>query len=178
MAAAAAIALLLSGCGSSDDDKGKDGKDASQGDHAKKTDGPTPSADESAGGKGSLPGVWTTKASGEKLTLTVVGEKASLLRGDKVCTGQVMTTGGDSALVLKCPGGTGEDRSTGKVAELAAKTLKVTWNGGETDTYTKVAQSPAKLPKNRGELKDVPGLSDKLREATVEPGKVREYPGN
>ncbi|MGP3985699.1 hypothetical protein [Streptomyces sp. 3N207] len=172
MAAAAAIALLVSGCGSSDDGK-KDEKSKADG---KKSAGPTPS--EQPAGKAELPGVWSGQAEGEKLTLTVVGDAVSLLRDKKMCDGHIMKSGADKSLMLKCPAGVGEERTNGKVEKVSAKTLKIAWNGGSTDTYTKIAKAPAKLPKDPRELGDVPGLKDKLKKVTEEPGKVREYPGN
>ncbi|MER7411679.1 hypothetical protein [Streptomyces cacaoi] len=177
-AAVAAVALLVSGCGSSDD--GGDGKDAGA-DKAKdtqRTADPTPSADEAGngGGKAGLPGVWAAQAGGKKLVLTVVGDAASLVRDEKVCTGRVMDSGGKDGLVLKCPGGVGEDRTNGTVVSVAEKTLKVSWNGGATDTYGRVSKAPAKLPKSPGdlgELPDVPdmpdvpdGAKDKLKDIT------------
>jgi len=172
VAAAAAIGLLVSGCGSSDDGK-KDEKPKAE---KKNSAEPTPS--EQPAGKGQLPGVWSAQADGEKMTLTVVGDAVSLLRDKKMCDGRVTEAGADKSLMLKCPAGVGEERTNGKVEKVSAKTLKVAWNGGSTDTYTKVADAPAKLPKDPGELDDVPGLKDKLKKVTEEPGKVREYPGN
>ncbi|MGI5349498.1 hypothetical protein ACQEU8_15050 [Streptomyces sp. CA-250714] len=174
MAAAAAIALLVSGCGSSDDGK-KDEKSKAD---KEKSAAPTETPGKQPAGKGQLPGVWSAQADGEKLTLTVVGDAVSLLREKKMCDGHVMNSGADKSLMLKCPAGVGEERTNGKVGKMTAKTLTVSWNGGATDTYTKVAEAPAKLPKDPGELGDVPGLKDKLKKVTEEPGKVREYPGN
>ncbi|MDJ1133740.1 hypothetical protein [Streptomyces iconiensis] len=183
MAAAAAVALLVSGCGSGNDGGG-DGGDGADGKN-KPTAEPSPTAEKTAsgnggngGGKGELAGVWTARADGQKLMLTVVGDAASLLRDKKMCSGRVMKSAGESALVLKCPAGVGEERSTGKIGSVSAKALKVTWNGGETDTYARVAQAPAKLPKDVSDLDKLPDLSDKLKDVTEEPGKVREYPGN
>ncbi|MFG3252074.1 hypothetical protein [Streptomyces sp. NPDC048172] len=170
-AVAAAVALLVSGCGS-DSDGGDDKKSA------KKPD-PAPSATETpkeeAGGKAALPGVWQTKADGKPLVLTVVGENASLVRDKKACTGHVMKTGGKSSVMFKCPGGTGEERTNGEVGALTAKTMNITWNGGATDTFVKAADAPAKLPKDPNQI---PGLKDKLKKITEEPGKVREYPAS
>lgn len=175
VAAAAVAALLVGGCGSSDDE-GKDDK-AESSPSAEKTD-KKPDGEKSEKPDAGLAGVYKTKAEGQEFALTIVGEAVSLLRDKKMCTGRVMQQGGDQALVLKCPGGIGEERATGKVGKIAAKSLTVTWNGGATDTYTRVAQAPAKLPKEAGDLGKLPGLSDKLKRVTEEPGKVREYPGN
>ncbi|MFE0878540.1 hypothetical protein ACFW4X_27345 [Streptomyces smyrnaeus] len=178
MAAAAAIALLVSGCGSSDDGKDDGKKDKKAEAEQVKSAEPTPTPSERPAGKAELPGVWSTQADGGKLTLTVVGDAASLLREKKMCNGRVMDSGSDKSLVLKCPGGTGEDRTNGTVEKVTAKSLQVSWNGGATDTYTKVAKAPAKLPTDPGDLGEVPDLPDKLKKITEEPGKVREYPGN
>ncbi|MEU5833184.1 hypothetical protein ABZ820_05760 [Streptomyces diacarni] len=191
--AAAAAALLVGGCGSGDDGKGDDGGKA-KGDE-KKSAAPAPDKSEEPAGEGRLPGVWTADAEGQKLTLTVVDDAASLLRGKdkKVCTGRVMAAGAEKSLVLKCPAGVGEERATGKVGSVTADSLKVTWNGGATDTYTRAANAPAKLPKDPDELGDLPdklpeNLPDKLDDVTEPPHektessgsdrKVREYPGS
>ncbi|UNZ17856.1 hypothetical protein [Streptomyces sp. 891-h] len=174
MAAAAAIAFLVSGCGSGGDG-GKDDKPEAG---KEKSAEPTPTPSEQPAGKAELPGVWSTQADGGKLTLTVVGDAVSLLRDKKMCNGRVMSSGAEKSLVIKCPGGAGEDRTNGTVEKVTAKSLEVSWNGGATDTYAKVAKAPAKLPKDPGELGDVPGLPDKLKKITEEPGKVRKYPAN
>jgi hypothetical protein len=174
VAAAAAIGLLVSGCGSSGDDGGKKDKKSSA--DEKKSAEPTPTESEQPAGKAELPGVWSAQANGGKLTLSIVGDAVSLLRDDKMCSGRVTDSGSDKSLVLKCPGGVGEDRTNGTVEKVTAKSLKVSWNGGATDNYSRVAKAPAKLPKDPGELGKLPGLSDKLKKTTEEPGKVREYP--
>ena len=143
VAAIAAGALLVSGCGSSDKDSGKD--DTAQG---KASPTPTvagkPSSDK---GPGTLPGIWHTKAGGKEFVLTIAGDAVTLLREKKNCPGRVMDTG-QQALVLKCPDGTGAERTNGTVEDLKAKTMRVSWNGGDTDTYTKVAEAPKTLPKD------------------------------
>ncbi|GAA2076258.1 hypothetical protein GCM10009801_31580 [Streptomyces albiaxialis] len=171
-AVAAAVALLVSGCGSDGgDDKGGEKEKPEAAPSATKT----PSPKEEAGGKAALPGVWQAKADGKPLVLTVVGENASLVRDKKACTGHVMKTGGKSSVMVKCPGGTGEERTNGEVGALTAKTMNITWNGGATDTFVKAADAPAKLPKDPNQI---PGLKDKLKKITEEPGKVRELPAS
>lgn len=187
--AAAAIALLVGGCGSSDDGNSNKG-DKSGGDRKKSAE-PTPGGEKDEPvDKAAVPGVWTTTADGQKLTLTVVDDAASLLwsKEKKVCTGHVMKAGPDTSLVLKCPAGVGEDRSTGKVSAVSADSLKVTWNGGATDTWSKAAKAPAKLPKDPDEIREGLHLPDGLDKVTEKPHhevvsgdkgrKVREYPGN
>ncbi|WP_181767073.1 hypothetical protein [Streptomyces albidus (ex Kaewkla and Franco 2022)] len=160
VAAIAATALLVSGCGSSEDKGGKSddgaGKPKSSApaddEGAGKPDASTPADDGGDGGgkpaEGKpvkLAGFW--KAKGKQFVLTIAGDAVTLLREETNCTGRVMDAG-EKSLVLKCPNGTGEDRTNGTVGELKAKSMKVTWNGGATDVYTKVADAPAKLPKD------------------------------
>ena len=155
VAATAVAALLVSGCGSSDDKGGKDesggGKPAAtptseQSDAAPADDGP-----------GTLPGIWNTTAGGKQYVLTIAGDAVTLLREKTNCTGRVMDAG-QQTLTLKCPGGTGEERTNGTVEKLKGKTMKVSWNGGATDTYTKVAEAPKTLPKDPKDLhKLIPG---------------------
>lgn len=146
VAAAAAIALLVSGCGSSDSDKGD-----SDGKHSAQPSGPAePEKSEApADGPGTLPGIWKAETDGKPYVLTIAGDAVTLLREKTNCTGRVLETGGSGqSLALKCPGGGGEDRTNGTVGSLKAKSMKVTWNGGVTDNYAKVAEAPAKLPKD------------------------------
>ena len=161
VATAAAVALLVSGCGSDggDDDKETPAKKP----EATPSATEKPGAPEDAGGKGSLAGVWQAKADGKPLVLSVVGEGASLVRDKKMCSGHVMKTGGKSSVMIKCPGGTGEDRTNGEIGALTAKSMNITWNGGATDTFVKAADAPAKLPKDPAEI---PGLKDKLKKIT------------
>ncbi|GAB2833267.1 hypothetical protein [Streptomyces daliensis] len=149
--AVAAVGLLVSGCGSGGDDGGSGGG----GSEAK------PSAGASAG-QGSqepaddapvtLSGVWTMKVDGEDFVLTIAGDGVTLLRDGKTCTGRATGGGDQQTLTLKCPGGIGEERTNGTVEKLEAKSLKVAWNGGDTDTYGKVADAPKTLPKDPKEL--------------------------
>lgn len=169
MAVFAAAALLVSGCGSSEEPGGKDDKGGGKPDASEPADKPaTPEEDEPADGGGSgsgsgedseapsdgkpasLEGIW--KAKGKQFVLTIAGNAVTVLREESNnCTGRVMDSGGKT-LVLKCPGGTGEDRTNGKVGELKAKSMKVSWNGGATDVYAKVADSPVKLPEDPEKL--------------------------
>jgi hypothetical protein len=139
VAVIAVTALLGSGCGSSDDGGGKDDKsDSAQ--KAPSQEESEPAADE---GPGTLPGVW--KAQGRQYVLTIAGDAVTLLREETNCTGRVVDSG-EKTIVLKCPGGAGQDRTNGTVGQLKGKSMKVSWNGGATDTYAKVAQAPDKLP--------------------------------
>ncbi|MGH3309034.1 MAG: hypothetical protein ACRDP3_00330, partial [Streptomyces sp.] len=111
-----------------------------------------PTAEETAktpakDGPGTLPGIWHTKVGGKEFVLTIAGDAVTLLREKTNCTGRVMDAG-QPALTLKCPGGTGEERTNGTVESLKAKSMKVSWNGGATDAYVKVAEAPKTLPKD------------------------------
>ena len=154
VAAIAATALLVSGCGSSGDKGGKEDKGGGEPEAsatAEKSEPPAekPSAED---GPGKLPGIW--KAKGKQFVLTIAGDAVTLLREQANCTGRVVDTG-QQALTLKCPGGTGEERTNGTVGELKAKSMKVSWNGGVTDVYTKVADAPAKLPKDPEDVENL-----------------------
>lgn len=162
-AAAAAAALLVGGCGSSDE--GGDGKEQA----APSTTESTPDEEAADGsdeeGSKTLTGVWRARSGGGKQLLTIASDGVSLLSGKQVCTGRVLEDGGQ-ALVLECPEGAGEERTNGQVETLEAKTLKVAWNGGATDTYAKVASAPENVPKTPGDLRDLDdldGLEDLLR---------------
>jgi hypothetical protein len=154
VAAIAVGALLVSGCGSSDDKGGnaEGGGGSSKPEASASAETSQPAADDEPA---ALPGVW--KAQGKQYVLTIAGNAVTLLREKSNCTGRVVDEAG-KALVLKCPGGTGADRTNGKVGALKSRTMTVSWNGGATDTYTRVAQAPAKLPKAPGDVeKLVPG---------------------
>ncbi len=156
MAVIVAGALLVSGCGSGDDGSKDDAGGGKP--EGGKSESPSASASASAekpeqpggggaddGKSGRLPGIW--KAKGKQYVLAIVGDAVTLLREETNCTGRVMDAGGQT-LVLKCPGGTGEDRTNGKVGALKGKSMKVSWNGGATDVYARVADAPVKLPKD------------------------------
>jgi len=165
VAAIAAAALLVSGCGSSEDKADKGGGDgggkpkasASSSASGEKSDAPagngeSGSTEDGGGpGKGEGPprgaGIW--KAKGKQLVLTIAGDAVTLLRQESNCTGRVVDK---TTLTLKCPGGTGEDRTNGTVGALKAESMKVSWNGGATDVYKRVADAPAKLPENPGDV--------------------------
>jgi hypothetical protein len=146
VAAVAASALLLGGCSGS-------GNDNAGGGHGEQSSVGAPAAS----GRTTLAGVWDTKAVSQHFVLTVAGKAVSLLRDQKSCMGQV----GSSAkrkLALKCPGGMGDERTRGTVVSLDAKTLRVKWNGGETDRFFKVADAPKTLPRDPEKLQElIPG---------------------
>lgn len=146
-AVAMAAALLVSGCGSSDDssDEKKPSEEQSQGADNDGGDDGDGDNDPTEAKPGSLTGVWSTKVDGKDLMLTVVGDGAVLARGmDKPCTGRV-TDAGKPTITLKCPAG-GEERTNGSVDSVDSQSLKVTWNGGDTDTFSRQADAPSGLP--------------------------------
>lgn len=162
----AAGAVLLSGCGSSDDSGGKDKADKpepSASETPSKTEKPDPSGEASdgapdgaaddgqdggsgaGGGSGKkLSGVW--KAKGKQYVITVVGDKVTLLRErGRNCTG---TLDAGRTVDLKCPSGGDQSRTNGTFGELKGKTLTVSWKGGPTETYARVTDVPVKLPES------------------------------
>lgn len=151
-----AAALLVSGCGSGDDNKGGgkggegDGSSSSPSAPAKPSDGPTSGGH---AGNASLPGVWNTTSGGKQYVLVIAGEKVTLFRDKKACTGSVADSGAEQSLSLKCPGGVGEERTNGTVGAIKGKAMKVSWNGGATDTYTKVGEAPKIVPKDPEKLR-------------------------
>ncbi|SCK56359.1 hypothetical protein H181DRAFT_05248 [Streptomyces sp. WMMB 714] len=161
VAAIAAAALLVSGCGSSDEKAADDGGDGGKSDAsvsspeadpaatatAEKSQKPKPPSDGKDAKPPKVAGIW--KAKGKQLVLTIAGDAVTLLRQESNCTGRVVDK---TTLTLKCPGGTGEDRTNGTVGALKAESMKVSWNGGATDVYKRVADAPAKLPENPGDV--------------------------
>jgi hypothetical protein len=168
VAAVAAAALLLSGCGSGDDGKadkggGKSGASASS---PEADPAATATAEESAkpepqpttGGKKTkapkVAGIW--KAKGKQVVLTIAGDRVTMLRQESNCAGRVVGAG-KRTLQLKCPDGTSAARTKGEVAKVGAKSMQVRWNGGATDDYARVADAPEKLPESPGDVAKLPG---------------------
>ncbi len=161
VAAIAAAALLVSGCGSSEKKGADDGGDGGKSDASVSSPEADPEATATAeksqkpkppsGGKDAKPpkvaGIW--KAKGKQFVLTIAGDAVTLLRQESNCTGRVVDK---TTLTLKCPGGTGEDRTNGTVGALKSESMKVSWNGGARDVYKRVADAPAKLPENPGDV--------------------------
>lgn len=159
-------ALLVSGCGSSDDDGAKSDKgqggggkpEASASESAQKPDKPSGEASEQApddatddgnsggsGKSGKLTGIW--KAKGKQYVLTFVGDKVTLLRErGRNCTGSLGDAAGQKSLTLKCPDGGDQSRTNGTVGAVESKSIKVTWKGGTTEVYARVSDVPVKLP--------------------------------
>lgn len=152
-AVAMAAALLVSGCGSSGDDGDDEGKpsDEQQDEAGNEDEGGEDAADAKPG---TVQGVWSTKVDGQDLILTVVGDAATLVQDDTFCTGR-LTDAGAPTLTLKCPDGKGEARTNGTVESVEDKSLEVSWNGGDTDTFAKQADAPSDLPTDLGGLEDL-----------------------
>ncbi|MDW6060777.1 hypothetical protein SAZ11_25665 [Streptomyces sp. FXJ1.4098] len=147
--AAAAAALLLTGCGSDSD--GGDSKS----DPSKKAPASEQSSAPAEGGAGgAVSGAYMSKSGGEAMILSISGEKAALIAGKHQCSGEYADMG-NKMLMLKCADGN-TDRTMGKVTASAdGKTLKVSWDAGMNDTFTKVT-TPADIPTNIPT--DIPGL--------------------
>ncbi|MBB1246643.1 hypothetical protein GL263_24280 [Streptomyces durbertensis] len=148
-AAMLAAALLVSGCGSGSDDSEKNDKPADQA-----QTGGTEGGDGGDGPDakpGTVQGIWTAKVDGKDVVLTVVGDGVSMVRDEAICSGR-LTDAGTPTMTLKCPGGKGEDRTNGSVDKVEAKSMTVTWNGGDTDTFVKTAEAPSDIPTDLGDL--------------------------
>jgi hypothetical protein len=147
--AAAAAALLMTGCGSDSD--GGDGKS----DPSKKAPASEQSSAPAEGGAGGeVKGAYVSKSGGDAMILSIDGEKAALIAGKHQCTGEYADMG-NKMLMLDCADGN-TDRTMGKVTASAdGKTLKVSWDAGMNDTFTKVT-TPADIP--TGFPTDIPGL--------------------
>ncbi|OMI39298.1 hypothetical protein [Streptomyces sparsogenes] len=147
--AVAAAALLMTGCGSDSDDGGDKPEASKKAPSAEQSSAP---AEGGAGGK--VAGAYVSKSGGEALFLSISGEKAALVAGKHTCTGEYAEMG-NKMLMLDCADGN-TDRTMGKVTPSAdGKTLKVSWDAGLNDTFTKVT-TPADIP--TGFPTDLPGL--------------------
>ncbi|WP_234388610.1 MULTISPECIES: hypothetical protein [Streptomyces] len=149
-AAAAALTGLLVLTACSDGDGGTDDSAPS----------PRPSASSAGtgggtGGGGSSPtagdleGSWLATSDGQAVALVVTGTDAGLFAtGGTVCSGRVGEASGTPTIRLVCGDGK-DERGTGRVVSVDAKTLKVTWDGGlGEEIYTKAegGRLPSGLP--------------------------------
>ncbi|MGW4031046.1 hypothetical protein ACWEFL_17295 [Streptomyces sp. NPDC004838] len=144
---AAAVALVLTGCGSE-----SDGGDTSKGENT--ATGPTASdpADASKdpdSGK-SIEGAWAGLTDGKPVSLAVAGTKAAVSADGRVCSGEVVDHG-EQMLSLKCTDGN-KDRTMGTIKSSNGKLLVISWESGKEDSLTKaeVGQLPTNLPKLPG----------------------------
>ncbi|GGR86277.1 hypothetical protein GCM10010269_26830 [Streptomyces humidus] len=147
-AAALAGALALTACS---DGGGSDGSSATPS---------TPAAADAGGAGGSsapapvsasdeLEGSWLATTGGKAVALIVTGKQAALfVTGGAVCSGTAGEEAGMRMIHLKCSVGK-DDRKTGMVASVDAKSLQVTWSGAagkETFTKAQGGQWPSGLP--------------------------------
>ncbi|WP_189785545.1 hypothetical protein [Streptomyces capitiformicae] len=143
-AAGLAAALVLTGC-SSGDEADSDAKESSA----------APTATESAEGDGGssgaeteLQGNWLATTGGKAVGLFVNGDEAAVfVAGGSVCSGKVSDSGNMQMISLKCTDGN-DDRASGMVDSVDAKSLTVTWEGGVgKETFQKAEGTlPSGLP--------------------------------
>ncbi|MGN5379653.1 hypothetical protein ACQ4WX_27485 [Streptomyces lasalocidi] len=91
------------------------------------------------GASGKLQGSWVTTNGGKIVALVITGKKAGLfMTGQKAwCQGTAGEQSGMQMIHLTCPGGS-DDRGTGMVDSVDAKSMKVTWSGkAGQETYTR-----------------------------------------
>ncbi|MCX3063234.1 hypothetical protein [Streptomyces beihaiensis] len=141
--AAAVAALAVTGC-SSANGGGNGGNDGN--DKGKPSDGASSPSGSSGGSAGSVKdaeGIWSATTGGRPVVLVVGGKQASLSTGDgHLCSGAVADAG-KPTISLTCADGD-TTRSLGTVASNDGTTMKVAWDGGTTDTFTK--SENGKLP--------------------------------
>ncbi|HEX5568822.1 MAG TPA: hypothetical protein VFY14_18185 [Streptomyces sp.] len=148
-AAVLTAVLLVSGCGSGEDDGGSDR--AGSGPSAGESPGST-AQDGTDGGKsadGGVDGTWSTKENADALVLSINGNQAALL-GETVCSGPVDTDADPVALTLTCTDKSTE-RTEGTVESVDGDSLTVAWESGAKDTFTRV-RVPTGLPGDLGDL--------------------------
>ncbi|MFJ9040917.1 hypothetical protein ACIRF8_30630 [Streptomyces sp. NPDC102406] len=142
--AAVVAALAVAGC-SGDGGGGKDKTSDGGSSSSAAPDGGSPSGTPtgSSGSAGNIEGIWSATTGGQAVVLVVGGKQASLSTGDgHLCTGTV-TSGGKPTLTLKCADGN-NDRTTGSVESHDGTTMKVSWDAGADDTFTR--STDGKLP--------------------------------
>ncbi|MZD09069.1 hypothetical protein GTW43_28915 [Streptomyces sp. SID5785] len=148
-AAALVAALAVTGCSSDSDDGGKKDSGAGGGSTASSAPDDGGSSDGSSGSSGSsgstkdAEGIWSATTGGQPVVLVIGAKQASLSTGDgHLCTGTV-ADGGKPTLLLKCADGS-TDRTTGAIESNDGSTMKVSWDGGTNDAFTK--SKDGKLP--------------------------------
>ncbi|MGW2614395.1 hypothetical protein [Streptomyces sp. NPDC001500] len=148
-AAALAGALTLTACS---DDGGSDGSSPTPSTTATAEAGGasgTGGASASASASHELEGSWLATTDGKAVALIVTGRQAALfVTGGAVCSGTAGEEAGMRMIHLKCSAGK-DDRTTGMVDSVDAKSLKVTWSGAagkETFAKAQGGQWPSGLP--------------------------------
>ncbi|MFE7075694.1 hypothetical protein ACFU96_36910 [Streptomyces sp. NPDC057620] len=136
-AAGLAVALALTtGC-SSDGDGGDGGGDKDSSSTASAE--PTAPANTGTGTAeaGDLDGNWLTTKGGKAVALVITGKQAGLFStSGSICSGTAAETSDMHMITLKCTDGN-KDRSEGMVDSVDSTTLKVTWDGFGSETYTR-----------------------------------------
>ncbi|MEV7137206.1 hypothetical protein [Streptomyces tauricus] len=130
----AAALALTTGCGSDGGDGDSDGdKTPSSTSSAE----PTPSADTGTAAADELDGNWLTTKDGKAVALVITGKEAGLFStSGSICSGTAADTSGMRMITLKCTDGN-KDRAEGMVDSVNSTTLKVTWDGFGSETYTR-----------------------------------------
>ncbi|MEV0089974.1 hypothetical protein [Streptomyces sp. NPDC050738] len=137
---AAAAALTLAGCSSSDDgtsDTGAHTPDASKTTASGGATGDSGDAGSTGGGSGKsggIDGTWVATTGGKTIALSIQG-KIVAIAGEHVCTGTVADMG-KQMLSLKCVDGN-SDRTMGSVESADGDSLVVSWDAGIKDSFTK-----------------------------------------
>jgi hypothetical protein len=138
VAAAAALTAALALAACTHDGAGDSGSDATG---TATSTAATASATASPSGRpGKLEGTWLTTAGGKAVVLAVTGRQAGLFAtGGTVCSGTAgKESGAWTVHLTDCQGSGGDDRKTGTVDSVTAKSLRITWKGGAgTETYQK-----------------------------------------
>ncbi|MGN9819297.1 hypothetical protein ACTMUQ_28605 [Streptomyces sp. SD11] len=130
----AAALALTTGCSSDGGDGDSDGdKTPSSTTSAE----PTPSADTGTAEADELDGNWLTTKDGKAVALVITGKEAGLFStSGSICSGTAADTSGMRMITLKCTDGN-KDRAEGMVDSVNSTTLKVTWDGFGSETYTR-----------------------------------------
>ncbi|MFG2722841.1 hypothetical protein ACGFW5_31760 [Streptomyces sp. NPDC048416] len=128
-AAGLSVALVLTGCASSDTKADPATKSPSG------SGGSSSGSDNGAPAKSSdLQGSWTATTGGKTVTMVIAGKGVGLL-SPHVCSGAVTESGSMTMLTLKCADQNTE-RTQG-MATIKGDTLQVTWQGAGTDSFTR-----------------------------------------
>ena len=140
-AAGLAVALVLTGCGSSK----SDAKPAPKSPSGSDSSSSAPGGDGTPATSKELQGSWTTTSGGKTVAMAIADKGVGLL-SPHVCSGTVAETSGMTMLTLKCADGNTE-RTQG-MATINGDKLQVKWEGGGTDSFTrgKTGSLPAGLP--------------------------------
>ncbi|MET9564895.1 hypothetical protein [Streptomyces tauricus] len=130
----AAALALTTGCSSDGGDGDSDGdKTPSSTTSAE----PTQSADTGTAAADELDGNWLTTKDGKAVALVITGKEAGLFStSGSICSGTAADTSGMRMITLKCTDGN-KDRAEGMVDSVNSTTLKVTWDGFGSETYTR-----------------------------------------